>query len=104
MLTAGFSLITYFLFNPVFLLGYAVAVLMPVPFLNAFVVSLWSRFGGAIMASIRGLAGKATQSAETAVADAVASAISGAVAPPAPVAPPVAPTAPALAATSLQRR
>lgn len=78
MLTFLISIATSVVLKPLFLLGYSVAILLPIPFLNRAILDLWAKFGGKIMSIFRSATGKVVDEKAlltTAVENAVVSSV-----------------------------
>ena len=67
MFSTVFSLVSPYILNPYFWIGYVFAVLFPIPFINSTIISIWSVYGS----KIKGLFTVST--AETIVSEAITS-------------------------------
>jgi hypothetical protein len=65
--TVPLSLVSSFIFNPYFWIGYVVCVLIPIPFVNSTIIGLWSKFGSGIVSAFKSLTSSAEASVENSV-------------------------------------
>jgi len=71
MFSIVISLVSGVVFNPLFWLGYALCLLFPLPFVNSYIISLWSKFGSNIVSFFKGLVGKTSSEVSTLVSNTV---------------------------------
>lgn len=74
MLSFLFSLAMTFI-NPMTVTAYCLAILFPIPYVNAAIISLWNKFGSAIVLKVKNLLGSSLTSVETNVVKTVETAV-----------------------------
>lgn len=75
MLSIASMVPDFILSHPGIFIGYATAVLFPVPFLNSTIIAAWSKFGSKITALISGTTTTVETTVETAIEGASVTAI-----------------------------